>query len=72
MDLFTDMIKDVYRKIDSANSHFCSTPLINSRKLTGKIARTILLGKGKADELLASVDKETDSDKKGSGRHTQR
>jgi hypothetical protein len=55
MDLFTDMIKDVYRKIDSANTSFCSTPTLNTKKLTGRIARSILLGKGDVDDLLTSA-----------------
>lgn len=60
MDLLKNMYKDVYRKIDSANSDFCSTPSVNSKKLTKRIAKTILLGQGNIDNLLANTGKSVD------------
>lgn len=57
MDLLKDMIKDVQKKIDSANSNFCATPSVNARKLSKRIAGSILLGQGNVDELLSTVVK---------------
>lgn len=60
MDLFTDMIKGTYRKIDPKNSNFCTTPGASPKKLTEKIARTLILGQGNVDELLTSMGKDKD------------
>jgi hypothetical protein len=60
MDLFSDMLKDVYRKIDNSNSSFCSTPVANTKKLTNKVARTILMGKGNADKLHTAGAQDVD------------
>ncbi len=55
MKPLSNMIRDTYKKIDSGNSNFCSTPLANPGKLSAKIAKTLLLGQGDADELLRSA-----------------
>ena len=62
MDLLKDMIKDVQKKIDSSNSNFCGTPLANTKKLSKRIAGSILLGQGNVYELLSTVLKEEDKD----------
>jgi len=58
MKPLSNMIRDTYKKIDSGNSNFCSTPLANPGKLTAKVAMTLLLGQGNADELLRSAGSE--------------
>ena len=60
MDLFKNMLKDVYRKIDNSNSDFCSTPLANTKKLQNRIAKTIFLAQGNLDDLIANGGKEVD------------
>ncbi|MBX9689108.1 MAG: hypothetical protein K2X27_20535 [Candidatus Obscuribacterales bacterium] len=58
MDLLKNYLKETYRKIDSANSSFCGTPLTAKTRLQKRIASTVLLGKGKADDLLSDIAKE--------------
>lgn len=63
MDLLKNMLKDVYRKIDSANSDFCSTPVANAKKLQNRVAKTILLGQGNIDDLIANGGKQVDDER---------
>lgn len=63
MNLLKDMWKDVYKKIDKSNTDFCSTPLGPTQKLTSRMARTILLGKGNIDDLLANAGNDEEGDR---------
>lgn len=64
MDLFSDLIKDTCKKIDKGNTNFCGTPVGGSKKLTKQVAKSIFLGQGNVDDLLANAGKDVDEDYK--------
>ena len=64
MDLFNDLIKDTCKKIDRGNTNFCGTPVANAKKLSKSVAKSILLGQGNVDDLLANAGKDVEDDYK--------
>lgn len=54
------MIAETKKKIDQANTGFCSTSEMTATELTKRAAKSLLLGQGNVDELIDPASKKLD------------
>lgn len=57
MDRLKDLYKKTFEKIDSTNAGFCGTEETDAKKLTEQVAKSLIVGKENADDLLKNAGK---------------
>lgn len=60
MDRLKDLYKKTFEKIDSNNAGFCGTQDTDAKTLTEQLAKSLIVGKENADDLLKNAGKKND------------